>query len=230
MDRWLFLVTIILFSAVLGFYFTRPLKLKPLFNSIIVLTFIGTSLLIYSQFGGYHSWQNYLRQQERKTLAENLLKSVKSPQEVIEKLRMKLAAQPNSAKGWYLLGRLYATTNQEDAALSAYAKAHELKPESERYTVNYVYASWQSNHQEFNKEIIDLLQQLLVKNPTQPDALALLAMHAFNQKNYMQAINYWQDLLKLAGENSDEARSLRQAIAKAEKLLREQKNSMQTIE
>ncbi|MBN9231369.1 MAG: hypothetical protein BGO90_07055 [Legionella sp. 40-6] len=223
MDKWLFLFIIILFSAVVAICLTKPLKLPRSLNWAIVFIFILTSMIIYSFFGGYVQWQNYLRQQERQVLAQSLLKSAKSPEEIIEKLRNKLSTQPQSAKGWYLLGRLYATTNQHSEALKAFNKAHELNPRSEQYTVNYIYALWQNNNQKFNASIVSLLQQLLTVNPMQPDALALLAMNAFEQKNYLQAINYWQNLLKLAGDNSDEAQSIRQAIAKAEQLLRNQK-------
>ena len=57
---------------------------------------------------------------------------------------------------------------------------------------------------------------MLLKNPKQPDALAMLAMDAYQEKHYQIAINYWQQLLIITPPNSDAAKALRKAIAKAQ--------------
>lgn len=48
----------------------------------------------------------------------------------------------------------------------------------------------------------------------------MLAMDAFVSHAYEDAIRYWQRLLKLAPEQSEEAQAIRKAIAKAEEHLR----------
>lgn len=47
----------------------------------------------------------------------------------------------------------------------------------------------------------------------------MLAMDAFESRNYQLAIDHWQHLLKLAPEHSEEAQLLRKAIAKAQQKL-----------
>ena len=144
-----------------------------------------------------------------------MLKQIKSPDELIRKLRAKLDDTPKSAKGWYLLGRLYNTQNNHALAVEAFTKAHQFEPNNEQYTVNYAHALWQQNNQQFSLKIIEIFQNLLAQNPNQPDALAMLARKEFMDHDYDKASDYWQKLLKLVPPQSQEALAIRKAIAKA---------------
>ena len=83
--------------------------------------------------------------------------------------------------------------------------AHQLSPEDEAATVNYLSSLWQLNQQLLNSQIREQFKILLQKNPKQPDALAMLAMDAFTNQDYPLAINYWQTLLEQAPGESEEA-------------------------
>jgi cytochrome c-type biogenesis protein CcmH/NrfG len=156
-----------------------------------------------------------------------MLRSIKSPDELITKLKEKLDNTPKSAKGWYLLGRLYVNQNDFTQATEAYAKAYKLAPANEQYVVNYIHGLWKLNNQQFNSRILRLLKELLDRSPNQPDALAMLAMNSFLSHDYEGAINYWQRLLKLTAPQSEEASAIHKAITKAQErinLTREDKN------
>lgn len=214
-DWWLLsilLVLTLLASLLLIYPLRRSLRLSGFFVPVIFLM-AGTG---YYFWGSFSQWQQFLHQSESRALAQQMLKSVKSPQELIDKLKAKLDDTPKSAKGWYLLGRLYTSQNDPKNAASAFAKAYQFNPDDEQYAVNYAHSLWLVNGQQFNPEILALFHSLLQKNPEQPDALAMLAMDAFLSHSYNDAIDYWQRLLKLAPEQSEEAVSLRKAIAKAQ--------------
>ena len=173
-------------------------------------------LLSYIQWGGYIGWSGFLDRKRSNELAQQMLKQISGPQEIIDKMRAHLAKEPDSAKGWFLLGRLYANIQKTDEALDAFQKAWRLDPDDEQFTVHYAHALWTGHHQQFNSEIKELFNRLLKNNPNQPDALAMLAMDAYQAQHYEQAIDYWNRLLKLAPAQSEEARSIRKAIAKAQ--------------
>lgn len=219
MNEW-WLISILLLmifgSSALIIYPLRHNKFICLLVTVIEWTIILSG---YYYWGGFASWQQYIHQTNSQKVAEQLLKTVKSPQELIDKLRAKLDDTPKSAKGWYLLGRLYSNQSDWQHASSAFAKAHRFKPDDEQYTVNYAHGLWQLNAQQFNPEIRDLFKSLLSHNPNQADALAMLAMDSFMNHRYEDAISYWQRLLKLAPEQSEEADAIRQAIAKAQQQL-----------
>jgi len=178
---------------------------------VFVLAFTG-----YFYWGGFAQWQEYIHRQATQQQAQEMLKSIKSPQELIEKLRAKLDNSPKSAKGWYLLGRLYTSQNDPKNAAGAFAKAYQFNSDDEQYAVNYAHSLWQLNNHQFTAQITEIFTHLLEKNPNQPDAIAMLAMDAFESHAYEDAIDYWQRLLKIAPQQSEEATAIRKAIAKAE--------------
>ncbi len=147
------------------------------------------------------------------------MQSIKNPAQLIERLKARLESEPESARGWYLLGRLYASQGQWTSARDAFQRSYELNPEDMSATINYAQSLWQLNQQHFNDQVRNLFKTVLKKNPDEPEALAMLAMDAFMNHDYPSAIDYWQHLLKLAPEQSEEARMIRKAIAKAQEKL-----------
>ena len=124
---------------------------------------------------------------------------------------------PASARGWYLLGRLYGGQNQWQNARDAYAKSQQLKAD-EGAELGYIESLWQLNGQQYNEEIRQLLLAMVKRNPVQGDALSMLAMDAYQRKDYQQAILYWRRLLPMVPAESEEGKALRKAIAKAQEM------------
>lgn len=181
----------------------------------IVLSIIS---LGYWQWGAWTGWHDYVVEEKKQAQIKEVLKSIKSPMELVDRLKERLKANPDSAQGWFLLGRLYASQSQWKEAHEALRQAHKLEPENESMTLNYAQSLWQLNGQHFNEESRALFKAIIIKNPQQPDALAMLAMDAFDNHLYQQAIEHWEALLKLAPPQSEEAQMIRQAIAKAQSL------------
>lgn len=219
MNEWWLVILLLVFTILACTFIIYPLRRNRLFSLLLIPLVFIMAFTGYYFWGGLAQWQEYLHRNDAQELAQSMLKSIKSPQELIDKLKAKLDSHPESAKGWYLLGRLYSSQNDSQNASLAFAKAHQLKPEDEQFSVNYAHSLWQLNDQQFNSDILDIFHTLLKNNPNQPDALAMLAMHAFLSHDYEGAINYWQRLLKLAPEQSEEALAIRKAIAKAQEQL-----------
>ncbi|VEG89895.1 tetratricopeptide repeat protein [Legionella spiritensis] len=188
-----------------------PFVLIPLISALAVLG--------YLQWGAWFSWREFTRAEARQQQVKALLSSIKSPDELIQKLRRHLDDNPDSARGWYLLGRLYASRNEWQQAHDAYKKALQLKPDDELTTINYVQTLWQMNHRRLDEEGRTLIERVLRKNPDQPDALTFLAMNAYLGGHFQEAIDYWQKLLSMVPEQSEVALGLRKAIAKAQQQL-----------
>lgn len=215
MTEWRLMILLAFVACMLCLLMLYPLRQQRTllwFAAPILLSLMGGAYFLWGDFTG---WQSYTHRQQSHQAAQQLLRSVKSPQELIDKLQAKLKKQPQSAQGWYLLGRLYATNHQQDKATHAFATAHALSPDQELYTVHYAHSLWQLNHQSFTPQIMSIFKQLLQKNPQQTDALAMLALNAYDQHAYEEAIGYWQRLLALVPEQSEEALAIRKAIVKA---------------
>ncbi|MFT4059997.1 MAG: tetratricopeptide repeat protein [Legionella sp.] len=218
-EWWLLslLIGITLLASILIIYpLKRHLRLSILLVPLIfILAFTG-----YYHWGSFGKWQGYLVQQEKQKQADAMLKSIKGPQELIDKLRARLDDTPKSAKGWYLLGRLYASQEQQQNAVDAFAKAYQFNPNDEQYAANYAHSLWQLHQRQFTVQITKIFKNILKNNPNQPDALAMLAMDAFASHAYEDAIRYWQRLLKMVSPQSEEAHFIRKAIAKAEERIK----------
>ncbi len=218
-ETWLFvlLFTLLVLAVIIAIYpLSRQYSRVQLAIVIVLLT---GSALGYWQWGSWAKWGDYLHQQETNRRAQAVMKSLKSPQELIDKLKAHLQQKPDSARGWYLLGRLYASENQWKSASKVFFKAHELEPDNEQITVNYAQSIWQTHHQIFTPDVRQLFQSMLKKNPKQPDALSMLAMDAYQQHEYQRAIDYWSSLLVLLPQDSSESKAIRKAISKARNMI-----------
>lgn len=215
-DKWLFLgfILLIILGLVVACY---PLRRSKKLILTLTPVFMVSASAGYWHWGAWEDWDAFKQQQVKQQQVKAVLATIKSPDELIDKLKKRLDDSPESAHGWYLLGRLYASQNQWRQARDAFNKSRNLKPD-EQTEVNYLQSLWQINNQQFDGEIRTILQGLLQKNPQQPDALALLAMNAYLEKDYKTAIQNWQQLLDMAPEQSEEAQSLHKAIVKARQL------------
>jgi cytochrome c-type biogenesis protein CcmH len=216
MSEWWLVSILAALALSAGILLVYPLRRNRTFSLLVLPVILVLVATGYFKWGGFTQWQHYVHDTNSQVLAQQMLKSIKSPQELIDTLKAKLDANPKSAKGWYLLGRLYTSQKDDKSASQAFAKAYHLEPQDEQFAVNYAHSLWQINKQQFNPEIIGIFDTLLKNNPKQPDALAMLAMNAFLSHAYEDSIEYWQRLLSLAPEQSEEASAIRKAIAKAQ--------------
>ena len=71
-----------------------------------------------------------------------------------------------------------------------------------------------------------LLNKALALNPKNPKALALAGSAAMGRGEFAAAIKYWDDLLKLLPENSDDAKMINNGIQQARAALAQGKGGM----
>ena len=172
-------------------------------------------MLAYAVWGNWPLWRAFHAAEAKQKQAEALVRSLGSTNALIERFQSHLKQAPNDAKGWFLLGRVYVADGDWTHANEAFAKAHTLDPNHDEFTLHYVQSVWELNQHVFDNTSRGLLLHILKKNPEQPDALAMLAFDAYARHEDAKAVMYWERLLALAPEGSDEANKLRQAIAKA---------------
>lgn len=217
MSERLLIIILVVFAGLACMLLTYPLRqggFKRVIGCLVLFCLVGVS---YYHWGGFVPLSAYIQESHNQQAAQQLLQSIKGPEDLIIKLKAKLDNTAKSAKGWYLLGRLYSGQNQKIKAVNAFKKAHELQPDEVQFTVNYGQSLWEANNRQFSPQITSIFEQLLKENPNQPDALAMLAMSAYMNHSFDEAIDYWQRLLQLTPRGSDEAFAIEKAIAKASK-------------
>ncbi|NCT56621.1 MAG: hypothetical protein GW760_02775 [Legionella sp.] len=215
MHEWL-LLGVLIALGLLGIV----VALRPFWHARRLVIMLAPVLcvglvLAYGVWGGFFEWHAFHLAEAKQKQAEAVVQSLGSTQAIIERFKMHLKKSPNDAKAWFLLGRVYVAEADWLHANQAFATAHRLAPDYQEYTLHYVQSVWELNHQQFDENARALLLEIVKHHPDQPDALAMLAFDAYKRHQNQLAVMYWERLLKLAPQGSEEASKLRQAIAKA---------------
>lgn len=101
---------------------------RSLYTAFLLLLIVPTiALLLYAHWGDSNQIQQLVISQENKMQEENLRSQLGSPMQIILRLQQHLQQNPQSAEGWYLLGRLYASQQQFNQANYAFARAYHLE-------------------------------------------------------------------------------------------------------
>lgn len=126
------LLSLMLFSSLclLAIPFIRTqtiLSMRFLFSSIFVIVF---SLGIYSFSQNHSDLKQWLTQGEKHYQLQVQVKQLGGFAGIIERIKKKLATNPNDAEGWFILGKLYFANRQYKEAKDALDQAVRLQPEN----------------------------------------------------------------------------------------------------
>ncbi|MFK5912973.1 MAG: c-type cytochrome biogenesis protein CcmI [Woeseiaceae bacterium] len=139
-------------------------------------------------------------------------------EDMLVKLEKKLAANPDNAEGWYMLGRSYMSMSRYPEAEAAFAKTNELVPNNPTIMLQYADSLTMSNGGRITGKPFELIKRAVEQQPNNVTGLWLLGMGYEEQGKYKKAISYWKLLVGLLKDNKsiDEVQKLiRQAKIKA---------------
>lgn len=184
---------------------------------LIFWSFPALVLTIYALSGTNRQLQQYESWQTQNEEVKKQVALIKNPQELIERMRQHLQQNPQSAQGWYLLGKLYLDQSQFSQAEAALQRAYQLKPDSGEIILYLAKANFLQHDQHLSPAIEALLQSVLESSLAEhADAFNLLAVNAFRHQNYHQAVQYWQRALSLVPPDSPDSRALLDMISQAQ--------------
>ena len=145
------------------------------------------------------------------------------PAATLDKLHAKAAANPNDGRAWLLLAKSYAALERWPEADQAYEKAARLLPNDAAVLAGYAESQSVLKHRELQGRPMELVRQALELNPSEPKALELAGVNAFQQQDFAQAAYYWKQLLKQLPPDSpialDIALAMKDAKGRAEAAL-----------
>ena len=149
---------------------------------------------------------------------------------MIAGLQKKMEADPNNAKGWYMLGRSYMVVKRFPEAVKSYERALKLKPESADIMLSLADSLAMVNSGEIVGRPVALINAALKIEPNNLTALWLGGMAARQQGEYLTAIERWKKVLPLV-QDPQEKQEVNSLITEAvSKLSPEQKASLATTD
>jgi cytochrome c-type biogenesis protein CcmH len=203
--------------AALGFI------LWPWARSYSTSIYFVTALFLIVVILAWHQWGNKKEitqwleiKQDAPAIKDLKAQLGNSPEQVIARLKKQVEKNPKSAKGWYLLGKLYMSQRQFQDAIDVFAKANELQPSDKDIMMDYAQALFVA--QKTNQAVV-LARQVLAQDPQNPRAINLLGSNAFQEGQYQEAINQWEKLRNYYLFGSDDANALEAAIERAKMAL-----------
>ncbi|MGH8757725.1 MAG: tetratricopeptide repeat protein, partial [Burkholderiales bacterium] len=139
-------------------------------------------------------------------------------QAMVGRLAERMKANPEDGQGWVMLGRSYGVLGRFDDAASAYANAVERLPGNADVLADYADMLGMTQGGRLQGKPETIIERALKVDPDNPKALALAGTAAFEKKDYRNAVNNWEHLLRLAPQDSEFARSVSASIAEAREL------------
>ena len=186
-----------------------------LFSQTHVITKQAYGLLAIATLSvGFFSWISYQhwgasQQVMQKTAHVDQL----NPNDIIKKMENHLAKHPESAQGWYLLGKLYFHQARYSFAVNALKKAYQLRSNDLETKLYYAQALFFQRSDKAHQ----LLTEIVAQNPNEITAINLLALDAYQKEDYQKAIQYWEKLIDFYPPDSDDGKVLLRMIALSQK-------------
>lgn len=136
----------------------------------------------------------------------------------VASLAKRLEQNPGDSQGWVMLARSYGALGKFSEASGAFEKATALVGNNADLWADYAEAVVMANGQRLEGKPVELVNKALQIDPRNQKALALAGSAAFEAKNFKQATDYWERLLRQLPPGSEEARTLSEQLSKAKTL------------
>lgn len=214
---YLLATTLVIFA--LAFFCMPIFKAKKISLFLpLGLFFILATALSYHFFGDFSGFRDNAESVYRRETIQAQLRQAGTPAELIAKLEQQLAKDPSHAQGWYLLGKLYYSFEQYDKAVWALQKANELQPDDLKIMLIYAQSLLLSSLDNAIQHASSLVAAILVKQPSNIQALDLQAIIALAQGNQQAAIASWTKITKILPIDDKEQAHYQEVIEKTRNL------------
>lgn len=128
-------------------------------------------------------------------------------------LRTKLATSGDDAVGWFVLGRIWFSQGRVDDAIDAFDKAIQLTPERPNLLLSFAQALLTRGADEDVQRAAGLLGVVMKNEPTNTDALAMLALIAQQRGDVAEARAAWELLATQIPKDDPRYQSIQQQLA-----------------
>lgn len=193
----------------------KPAKITGL---ILFVAIPLCAISLYWHFGSSRELVNYWDLKREAVIVQAKMQKIKNVEQLVDQLKAHLQQDPYSAKGWYLLGRLYMGQQQFMQAQAVFNKASKLEPKNNEYAIAFAEATFFAKNRRLDDQTRGILRQVIQQDSTAVSAMNLLAIDAFETKHYESAIKQWEAMLPLFAVGSPESKMILTMIAKAQRL------------
>lgn len=132
-----------------------------------------------------------------------------SIEEMTARLEQAVQNNPESAEGWYFLGRSYMAQQRAADAARAFEQAVKVAGREPELLGQWAQALYFAGDKQWTAQLQALTDEALKADPEEVTSLGLLGIAAYEEQRFADAIGYWQRLVAVLPEGDPS----RQAIA-----------------
>lgn len=188
---------------------------KLLLLAVAVATPI-LAFLLYSHWGAKPDWEIYqLMEAERDNPAKTQEEYEQFTRELLVEVRARLKQKPDNHQMRYLLAERSMQIKDYDEAISAYKQLLKVEPGSATMAIKLAQALFVREGNQVTTEVAHYTDIAVKAAPFMYQALEMSGLVAFHNKDYRNAVIYWQRAKSQLDPNSRSAQALDGAINKA---------------
>ena len=162
--------------------------------SVGALFMLSFSVIFYGISGSHQQQQSWLDAVEKlPELGQRAVMQTGEPltpnelQQFALGLRTKLSTNGDDQVAWMLLGRVAMSLNDLSMATQAFEKSLKINPDNVNVMLAYSQALLVDGSEESINKAAKKLSKILQQNPTNMDAISLLALIAYERKDWLEA-------------------------------------------
>jgi len=183
---------------------------------LLAVIMVVSSVLLYGHLG----FENEVAIRDLLQRSNTVAFSNEDSQELLERLNDKTQKYPKDVESWYLVGRIQFELGNYKEAVKGFNGVlinlpNDAKEDQAVAMAQLAQAQFFANDRNLNAATKSLLEATLEINPQETTALGLLGVAAFDQKDFLNAIKYWQRLLGLMPPTNPNAVAIQGGIDKA---------------
>lgn len=152
---------------------------------------------------------------ERVELSREFAEPPTSLAEMTRRLERTVEVQPESAEGFYFLGRSYMAQQRPADAARQFERAAALTGRQPELLGQWAQALYFAANKTFTPQVQALTDEALKADANEVTSLGLLGIAAFESKRYQDAVDYWTRLQQLLPVQDPSRAALEGGIARA---------------
>ncbi|GAC1034315.1 c-type cytochrome biogenesis protein CcmI [Pseudomonas sp. No.21] len=154
-------------------------------------------------------------------LAREMREQPRTIEEMTARLEKVVQAQPDSAEGWYFLGRTYMAQERAGDAAKAYERAVQVAGRQPELLGQWAQALYFASQKRFTPEVQALTEEALKADANEVTSLGLLGIAGFEEGRFKDAIGYWERLIAVLPQDDPSRGALQGGIERAREKLAE---------
>ena len=199
-------------------------------NRIFALTGAGFLIVLTAIFYGYTGSQQQIKgwhdaMANLKSYGERAVMQDGEPltpnelQAFALALRTKLDQSGDDEVAWMLLGRVAMSLNEFDMAMQSFDKVLKMNPDNKQVLISYSQVLLMEGSDANMSRAATMLSRVLKAEPTNIDAISLLALIAYERKDWLQAKTAFEVLLASMQQNDPRYSMIAERIAEIDAYL-----------